>query len=65
MGIDIAKPFPHQGVFFDVVHDFFMLRMHCHGESLQQRENLYPVFEIAAGKFPNDEGVTNNMALIQ
>jgi hypothetical protein len=65
MSVDITQTFSHQAVRFDELHHFVMLRMCRRGESLQQRENFDPVFEIAAGEFPNDEWVTKNMALIQ
>jgi hypothetical protein len=42
-----------------------MFRMDRHGQCLQKREYLRPVFEVPARKFSRNERMAGNMAFVQ
>jgi len=61
MNIDIAQPFSHQLVVFNELNHLVILGAGCHRQVLQEGQYFTPVFEISAGEFTNNEGVTTNL----
>lgn len=61
MDIDISQPFSHQLVIINELNNLVILCTGCYRQILQERQDFSSVFEISAGEFTNNEGVTNNL----
>lgn len=65
MNIYITKPLSHNFAGLNESENFLMSRFVSHRQSLKMRNNGLSFLEISAGKFSNDEGMTNNLGGIE
>ena len=64
MDVDITQPFAHKFVIVNEFYYLIIVRAGCHGKILQESEYLFSIFEVAAGQFTDNEGVTGDLAVI-
>jgi hypothetical protein len=65
MHINKPQPLAHETMVFYETQNFPMFRHSCHGEGLEERQDLGPVLKIPAGQFTHNEGMTQDMAVVQ
>lgn len=65
MHIHIAKARSHQSMPLDERGDFLVFCLCGCGKSLEQRKNLFPVFESAAGQLIHDKWVAGDLSVYQ
>lgn len=65
MHIYVSETFAGQPMEFDKSHHLFMLHLSRLRERLKEGNDLRPVLEMSAGKFAHDEGVADDVAVIQ
>lgn len=65
MHIHIAKAQTHQLMHLDEMKDFLVFCLCGCGKRLEQRKNLFPVLEEAAGQLAHDKWVAGNLPVCQ
>ena len=65
MGVNVAQAFPGKITRFDEGQHLFVGGDGNPRQSTQQRDDLRPVDQIAAGQFADDERVAQDQAFIQ
>ncbi len=63
--INVSETLPHQPMLLDKPEDLVVPCRPNKREGMQQRKNVRPVLEVAAGKLSNDEWVTEDLTLLQ
>ena len=65
MHIYVSQTLAHKVILVDKVQHFFMFRKVRRRERGKKRQYLRPVLEVSAGEFADDEGMADNLSIIQ
>ena len=65
MNIDPSHSLAGQALAFHKMENFPMFCNLCSGERFHQRQNIFPVFEISAGKLTDYKRVPEDLAVHQ